>query len=155
MTKRNFLAFCEQYYGEKYDGIRFDVMDGYLDGKSGMFLDAVANVLVKRFSRANRIAPGPAEIEKYWWENAPDIETARRKLEAMTRGFVNPVLVIFSEESEALEDKRIAWHNGGGNTLQGDEYLLNEPRGQIWSEILHQGKWVKDWTKENERKQEA
>jgi hypothetical protein len=85
------------------------------------------------------------------FENAPDIETARRKLEAMTRGFVNPVLVIFSEESEALEDKRVAWYNGGGNTLQGDEYLLNEPRGQIWSEILHQGKWAK----ENERKQEA
>jgi hypothetical protein len=89
------------------------------------------------------------------WDQAPDIETARRKLEAMTRDFVNPVLVIFSEESEALEDKRTAWYNGGGNTLRGDEYLLNEPRGQVWSEILHHGKWVKDWVKENERKKEA
>jgi hypothetical protein len=86
------------------------------------------------------------------WDDTTDIETARRKLEAMTRDFVNPVLVIFSEESEALEDKRIAWYNAGGNTLQGDEYLLNEPCGQIWSEILHRGKWVKDWVKENERK---
>ncbi|MDR1176110.1 MAG: hypothetical protein LBK83_11650 [Treponema sp.] len=68
MTKRNFLAFCEQYYGEKYDGIRLDVMDGYLEGKSGMFLDAAAGVLVKRFSRIYGKAPGPAEIEKYWDE---------------------------------------------------------------------------------------
>jgi hypothetical protein len=99
---------------------------------------------------AVRIILDPAK-GNYQWDQAPDIETARRKLEAMTRGFVNPVLVIFSEESEALEDKRIAWHNGGGNTLQGEEYLLNEPRGRIWSEILRQGKWVK----ENERKQET
>jgi hypothetical protein len=103
---------------------------------------------------AVRIILDPAK-GNYRFENAPDIETARRKLEAMTRGFVNPVLVIFSEESEALEDKRVAWYNGGGNTLQGEEYLLNEPRGQVWSEILHHGKWVKDWVKENERKQEA
>jgi hypothetical protein len=103
---------------------------------------------------AVRITLDPAKGSLIW-DQAPDIETAKRKLEAMTRDFVNPVLVIFSEESEALEDKRIAWYNGGGNTLQGAEYLLNEPRGQVWSEILHQGKWVKDWVKENEREQEA
>jgi hypothetical protein len=101
---------------------------------------------------AVRITLDPAKGNLIW-DQAPDIETARRKLEAMTRGFVNPVLVIFSEECEALEDKRAAWHNTIGITLQGDEYLLNEPRGQVWSEILHQGKWVKDWAKENERKQ--
>jgi hypothetical protein len=99
---------------------------------------------------AVRITLDPAKGNLIW-DQAPDIETARHKLEAMTRDFVNPVLVIFAEESETLEDKRTAWYNGGGNRLQGDEYLLNEPRGQIWSEILHQGKWVK----ENERKQEA
>jgi hypothetical protein len=91
----------------------------------------------------------------YQFEDAPDIEAARRKLEAMTRDFVNPVLVIFSEESKALEDQRIARYNAGGNRLQGDEYLLNEPHGQIWSEILCRGKWTKDWVKENERKQET
>jgi hypothetical protein len=97
-----------------------------------------------------RIILTPAK-GNYRFENAPDIETARRKLEAMTRDFVNPVLVIFSEENETLEDQRIAWYNTAGNRLQGDEYLLNEPHGQIWSEILHRGKWVK----ENERKQET
>jgi hypothetical protein len=91
----------------------------------------------------------------YQWEDAPDIETARRKLEAMTRDFVNPVLVIFNEESKALEDQHATWYNAGGNTLQGDEYLLNEPHGQLWSEILHRGKWVKYWVQENERKQET
>jgi hypothetical protein len=35
------------------------------------------------------------------WEYASDIETARRKLETMTRDFVNPVRVLFYEESEA------------------------------------------------------
>jgi hypothetical protein len=99
---------------------------------------------------AVRITLDPAKGNLIW-DQAPDIETARLKLEAMTRDFVNPVLVIFSEESEALEDKRTAWHNTIGITLQGDEYLLNEPRGQIWSEILHHGKWVK----ENERKKET
>jgi hypothetical protein len=97
-----------------------------------------------------RIILGPAK-GGYQWEHAPDIETARRKLEAMTRDFVNPVLVIFNEKSEALEERRRLWFNNGGNTLQGDEYLRNEPHGQLWSEILHRGKWVK----ENERKQEA
>jgi hypothetical protein len=87
----------------------------------------------------------------YQWEDAPDIETARRKLEIMTRDFVNPILVIFNEQSEALEDRRIAWHNAGGNLLQDPEYSRNEPHGQIWSEILHRRKWIK----ENERKQET
>ncbi|MDR2134609.1 MAG: hypothetical protein LBP27_05825 [Treponema sp.] len=75
MTKQEFMRFCENYYGEKYGGIVFDVMDAYLGGKSAGFLDSAAAVLVKRFSRANRIAPGPAEIEKYRDEildNIPD-----------------------------------------------------------------------------------
>jgi ssDNA-binding Zn-finger/Zn-ribbon topoisomerase 1 len=59
------MRFCENYYGEPYADKRFDVMSAYLDGKSERFFDAAANVLVKRFSRANRISPGPAEIEKY------------------------------------------------------------------------------------------
>jgi predicted amidophosphoribosyltransferase len=65
VNKRDFLIFCENYYGEKYDGIQRDVMSEYLDGKPERFFDAAAYVLVKRFSRAARIAPGPAEIEKY------------------------------------------------------------------------------------------
>jgi hypothetical protein len=81
---------------------------------------------------------------------APDIETAMRKLEAMTRDFVNPVWVLFYEESAALEDQRIAWYNSGGN-VHNAESLLTMPVGQLWSEILHRGKWIK----ENERKQEA
>jgi hypothetical protein len=76
---------------------------------------------------------------------APDIETARRKLEAMTRDFVNPVLVLFAEESKALEDRETAWYNTG------DEDIKNYPHGQLWSETLHRGKWIK----ENERKQET
>jgi hypothetical protein len=68
MTKQEFMRFCENYYGEKYDGVVRDVMDAYLDKESAQFLDAAVMVLVKRFSRTNRIAPGPAEIEKYWEE---------------------------------------------------------------------------------------
>jgi hypothetical protein len=59
------MRFCENYYGEKYDGVVRDVMDAYLDKKSAQFFDAAAMVLVKRFSRTNRMAPGPAELEKY------------------------------------------------------------------------------------------
>jgi hypothetical protein len=81
---------------------------------------------------------------------APDIEMARRKLEAMTRDFVNPVWVLFAEENEALEDQWIAWYNNGGN-VHNAESLLTMPVGQLWSETLHRGKWVK----ENERKQET
>jgi hypothetical protein len=100
-----------------------------------------------------RIILEPAKGDRVW-EDAPDIETARRKLEAMTRDFVNPVMVLFSEKSKALEDEQTAWYNTIGNTLQGEEYLFNEPHGQLWSETLHRGKWVKDWVwvKENERK---
>jgi excinuclease UvrABC helicase subunit UvrB len=65
MTKQEFMRFCENYYGEKYDGVVRDVMDAYLDKKSAQFLEAAAMVLVKRFSRTNRMSPGPAEIEKY------------------------------------------------------------------------------------------
>jgi L-lactate utilization protein LutC len=65
MTKQEFMRFCENYYGEKYDGLVREVMDAYLAEKSARFLDAAAMVLVKRFSRAQRLAPGPAEIEKY------------------------------------------------------------------------------------------
>jgi hypothetical protein len=68
MIKQEFMRFCENYYGEKYDGVVRDVMDAYLDKKSAQFLDAAVMVLVKRFSRTNRMAPGPAEIEKYWEE---------------------------------------------------------------------------------------
>jgi hypothetical protein len=65
MTKLEFMRFCENYYGEKYDGVVRNVMDVYLDKKSAQFFDSAAEVLVKRFSRSNRIVPGPAEIEKY------------------------------------------------------------------------------------------
>jgi hypothetical protein len=65
MNKREFMRFCENYYGEPYADKRFDVMSAYLDGKSEQFFDVAASVLVKRFSRANRISPGPAEIEKH------------------------------------------------------------------------------------------
>jgi hypothetical protein len=65
MTKQDFMRFCEEYYGEKYNEAVFSVMDNYLDKKSGPFLDAAATVLVKRFSRTNRITPGPAEIERH------------------------------------------------------------------------------------------
>jgi hypothetical protein len=84
------------------------------------------------------------------WEYAQDIETARHKLEAMTRDFVNPVRVLFYEESEAITDEQIKWHNAGGN-YRSKESLITYPHGQIWAETLHRGKWVK----ENERKQEA
>jgi hypothetical protein len=76
---------------------------------------------------------------------APDIETARRKLEAMTRDFVNSIWVLFFEENKALEDRVIAWYNAG------DKDIKNYPHGQLWSVILCRGKWIK----ENERKQEA
>jgi SNF2 family DNA or RNA helicase len=65
MNLNNFLIFCENYYGEKYDGIRREIMLNYLDGKTDDFFDSAARVLVTRFSRINRISPGPAEIERY------------------------------------------------------------------------------------------
>jgi hypothetical protein len=79
MTKQEFMRFCENYYGEKYDGAVRDIMDAYLDKKSAQFFDAAAAVLVKRFSRAARTAPGPAEIERYLNEildNIPDAPPA-------------------------------------------------------------------------------
>jgi hypothetical protein len=63
MTVRQFLIFCESYYGEKYDGVVLDVMQGYLEDHSPEFLDAAANVLTRRFSRTYKKAPGPSEIE--------------------------------------------------------------------------------------------
>jgi hypothetical protein len=80
--------------------------------------------------------------------HAPDIETARRELEAMTRDFMNPVRVLFFEESGALRDKWCAWVTAEGDKA---ENLLTMPVGRLWSETLHQGKWAK----ENERKQET
>jgi hypothetical protein len=68
MTKQEFMTFCEEYYGEKYEGMPLAVMDGYLDKKSALFLDCAAAVLTRRFSRTNRIAPGPAEIERHLGE---------------------------------------------------------------------------------------
>jgi lipoate-protein ligase A len=65
MDKHDFMKFCEEYYGEKYEGMTLAVMDGYLDKKSERFLDCTAAVLTRRFSRTNRMAPGPAEIEKH------------------------------------------------------------------------------------------
>jgi RNase adaptor protein for sRNA GlmZ degradation len=76
MTLRNFLTFCENYYGEKYDGVLLDVMRGYLEGCSPEFLDSAANVLTRRFSRTHRKAPGPAEIEA----NFDEINEMIRKL---------------------------------------------------------------------------
>jgi hypothetical protein len=64
MTLKNFLAFCEGFYGEKYSGVFLDVMAAYLEDKSEAFLDAAARVLVMRFSRIYGKTPGPAEIEK-------------------------------------------------------------------------------------------
>jgi hypothetical protein len=65
MTLKNFLAFCEGFYGEKYSGVFLDVMVAYLKGKPEVFLDSAARVLAMRFSRTHGKAPGPAEIEKY------------------------------------------------------------------------------------------
>jgi hypothetical protein len=65
MTVQEFIQFCEEYYGEKYQGKILAVMNGYLDKKSERFLDCAAAVLTRRFSRTNRMAPGPAEIEKH------------------------------------------------------------------------------------------
>jgi hypothetical protein len=101
MTKREFMRFCENYYGEKYDGVVFYVMDAYLDKKSEKFINSAATVLVKRFSRTNRIVPGPAEIEKYLDEildgiphppRLPDTaesmsEEDRKKVDEMLRNF--------------------------------------------------------------------
>jgi sugar-specific transcriptional regulator TrmB len=63
MNVRQFLTFAESYYGEKYDGVVLDVMQGYLENRSSEFLEAAANVLTRRFSRTYKKAPGPAEIE--------------------------------------------------------------------------------------------
>jgi hypothetical protein len=64
MTVKNFLTFCEGFYGERYSGILLDVMVSYLEGRSEAILDSSARVLVKRFSRIYGKVPGPAEIEK-------------------------------------------------------------------------------------------
>jgi hypothetical protein len=91
MTKQEFMRFCETYYGEKYDGIVHDVMDAYLAEKTEKFLDSAAKTLVKRFSRANRIAPGPAEIEKYRDE--------------IFNGIPDPPLLRFHAERMSDEDR--------------------------------------------------
>jgi hypothetical protein len=81
MTRREFITFCEEYYGEKYEGMTLAVMDGYLDKKSELFLDYAAAVLTMRFSRTNRIAPGPAEIERHLDEILDCISRARESPE--------------------------------------------------------------------------
>jgi hypothetical protein len=63
MTVKQFLTYLEGYYGEKYSGVFLDTMTNYLGGKSGEFLKAAANVLVRRVSRTYGRAPGVAEIE--------------------------------------------------------------------------------------------
>jgi hypothetical protein len=63
MTIKDFINACEHYYGEQYGPWQCKVMTGYLNGRSEAFLDAAFTILVKRFSRTHRIAPGPAEIE--------------------------------------------------------------------------------------------
>ena len=100
MKRADFLTFCQLYYGEKYDGIRGEVMSEYLDGKPEPFFDAAANVLTRRFSRTNRIAPGPAEIEKYLHE-IHDLMPQVRPLPAESRG-------ISTKEQELVKEK-IHW----------------------------------------------
>jgi hypothetical protein len=68
MTLKNLLIFFENYYGEKYTGVFQSVMLDYLSGYSESFYQAVASVIVKRFSRTFNKAPGLAEIEKHMEE---------------------------------------------------------------------------------------
>jgi hypothetical protein len=64
MTLKELLAFLEGYYGEKYSGVFLDVMVSYLSGGSKEFYKAIAQVIIKRYSRTFNKSPGPAEIEK-------------------------------------------------------------------------------------------
>ena len=64
MTLKGLLSFFENYYGEKYTGVFLDAMTAYLDGYSEDYYQAIAAVMIKRFSRIYNKAPGPAEIEK-------------------------------------------------------------------------------------------
>jgi hypothetical protein len=77
MTLKELLAFFESYYGEKYTNRFLDVMVDYLDGCSENFYQAVAKVLVKRFSRIHNKAPDPAEIEKNMSEILAELNTSR------------------------------------------------------------------------------
>jgi hypothetical protein len=63
MTFEQLCNQLEGYYGEELSEDYRKVMDDYLDGKSEMFLGAVFNVLVRRFSRVYGKAPGVSEIE--------------------------------------------------------------------------------------------
>jgi len=65
MTLKELLAYFENYYGEKYSGVIYNTLAGYLAGYSEDFLQAAAAVLVKRVSRVYHKAPGPAEFEKH------------------------------------------------------------------------------------------
>jgi len=64
MTLKGLLSFFENYYGEKYTGVFLDATTAYLDGHSENYYKAIAEVMIKRFSRIYNKAPGPAEIEK-------------------------------------------------------------------------------------------
>ena len=68
MTLRELLAFFEGYYGEKYSGVFLDVMTGYLSELSPRYYKPIAEVLVKRFTRAYGKAPSPAEVEMHMEE---------------------------------------------------------------------------------------
>ena len=65
MTAKGLLEYFERYYGEKYSGVFLDTMLNYLEGYSDDFYKAVAEVMVKRFSRIFNKVPGVAEIEKH------------------------------------------------------------------------------------------
>jgi hypothetical protein len=100
MTKHDFIKFCEEYYGEKYEGMALSVMDGYLDKKSERFLDCAATVLTMRFSRTNRMAPGPAEIEKYLDEILDRIHEIKPPPEPRER---------LSDEERAEMSRKLEW----------------------------------------------
>jgi len=69
------LEYFEGYYGEKYTGVFLHVMNEYLEGYSESYLDAIANVVVRKFPRHFNKSPDPAIIEenrlliKIEWEN--------------------------------------------------------------------------------------
>jgi len=108
MTLKGLLAYFENYYGEKYTGAFLKTMVDYLDGDSENFYEAMAKVMVKRFSRVYNKVPDVAEIEKNMSEIMDTLE--------------RPLMLPECSYQESEEDN-IKWHEMCQNFLKQKGYL--------------------------------
>jgi len=110
-TVKELLDFFEGYYGEKYSGIVLDTTVEYLDGHTADFYKAVAEVMIKRFSRCYGKSPCPADIERHLdeiLETIPKREYLPEPEQVLTDGERAEVLDMLGQVKRQLNEKQVS-----------------------------------------------